>query len=323
MPQRHESPSTRVSSPIWTYALLLSAASFWGTAFVFSKISEDSVPPVVAAFIRFGLAAIIGSVILIIQKLRNREYRATPEKGWVSTMGLGLVGVTGYNLLFFWGLSFSQASDGSMIIPTLSPAITILFAVLFFKERLRKREIQGLLLTVFGAIIFFFAILTLWTPSIPNRLLGDGLFFGAAVLWAASTLISKRTTRKVDPFVAAVYAMIFGSLVLGLIALPELLRTQWAVLSWQFWTNEGYLAVMPSVLANWFYYWGVNRIGPARASVFMYFVPVMSLLLATTILKETLSVAQILGTIFMISGVWMINRPRQQTRRAPKNLTQA
>ncbi len=291
-----------------TYVLLTLTAIFWGSAFVFSKVAENSAPPVVAAFFRFGLGAILGVVMILVQKARNPNFVAIPKTAWKDTIILGLVGVTGYNLFFFGGLSLSQSSDGSMIIPTLSPAITIILAGLFLKERFRKNQTIGLFITLIGAMIFFSAIVFLRTPSGMHRMIGDGMFLASAVLWAINTLLSKRITSRVDPFLVMTYAMVFGSIVLGAIAFPQLIHLNWSSLSWGFWVNEGYLALFSSVLANWFYYLGVHRIGPSRASVFMYFVPVSALIIAGFVLGESLTMTQLLGAALMMVGVWQINR---------------
>lgn len=300
----------KTASPLATYTLLLGTAIFWGSAFVFSKVAEDSVPPMVAAFLRFGLAAVVGLVFIIVLHVRNRKYKLMPTDAWLDTFLLGITGVTAYNIFFFLGLYYSQSSDGSMIIPTLTPALTVILAVMLLKERFRKNQTIGLILTLIGALLFFSAILFLRSPSMHNRLLGDVLFLGAVVFWAANTLLSKRVTNKVDPLIASTYAMLFGSIFLGFLAFSQFGKVHWASLSWQFWVDIIYLAVLPSVLANWFYYVGVKRIGPARASVFMYFVPISALILSVLILGETLTGWQSAGAVLMMIGVWQINRRR-------------
>ena len=127
-------------------------------------------------------------------------------------------------------------------------------------------------------------------------------------MWAFATLLSKRLTSRMDPFLVSTYAMVFGSLILGLIAMPQLVQIDWSSLGWPFWSDVVYLAVFPSVLANWFFYVGVQQIGPSRAAVFMYLVPVSSLILAAAVLGETLTLGQFAGAALMMVGVWLINR---------------
>ncbi len=291
-----------------TYLLLLGTSIFWGSAFVFSKVAESSVPPLVAALLRFGLGAVVGLVLILGLHLRDRRYRLTPGGAWLDTLALGVMGVTVYNIFFFLGLFYSQASDGSMIIPTLSPVFTVVLAVLLLKERFRKQQVFGIAITLFGALLFFSVIFFLRSVAAHHRAIGDALFLGSAVFWASSTMFSKRVTSKVDPLIASTYAMVFGSIIVGIIAVPELLKVHWLSLGWRFWVDVVYLAVLPSVLANWFYYLGVKRIGPARASAFMFLVPVSALVLSVLVLGESLTLVQLVGAVLMLVGVWMINR---------------
>ena len=291
-----------------TYGLLVLTSVFWGSAFVYSKVAETSVPPLVAAFLRFGLGSIVGLVMILARRLRDPSYVIKPRKAWLDTAVLGAVGVAGYNLFFFEGLALSQAPDGSMIIPTLTPAITVVLAGVFLKERFRRKQAVGLSATLVGSMIFFSAIVFSHISGGQHRIIGDLMFLGSAVLWAFATLLSKRMTSRMDPFLVSTYAMVVGSLILGMIALPQLAKIHWANLGWPFWTDVVYLAVFPSVLANWFYYLGVQQIGPSRASVFMYLVPVSSLILAAPVLGETLAPGQFAGAALMIVGVWLINR---------------
>ena len=291
-----------------TYGLLVLTSVFWGSAFVYSKVAETSVPPLVAAFLRFGLGSIVGLVMILARRLRDPGYVVKPRKAWLDTAILGAVGVAGYNLFFFEGLALSQAPDGSMIIPTLTPAITVILAGVFLRERFRQKQVAGLGVTLVGSLIFFSAIVFTHISGGQHRIIGDLMFLGSAVLWAFATLLSKRMTSRMDPFLVSTYSMAAGSLILGVVALPQLVSIDWGSLGWPFWSDVVYLAVFPSVLANWFYYLGVKRIGPSRASVFMYLVPVSSLILAAAVLGETLTLGQFAGAALMIVGVWWINR---------------
>ncbi len=296
------------------YLVLLTTAVLWGSAFVVSKVIEDAVLPPVAAFLRFGVGAMFGFGLLFVFRARNHSFRLLPQGYIPSIVFLGLIGVTAYNISFFWGLSFSKASDGSMIIPTLSPAFTVLFSVLFFKEKVRRKHVIGLCLTLIGSAVFFSTIAFVGVAK-PNRLIGDGLFLIAAFSWALYTLRGKKVLIQVDPLLVTVYAMLFGSIVLGLFAIPDFGKTNWESLNLNFWLDIVYLAVFPSVLANWFYYLGVKNIGPSRASVFMYFVPVSGLILSSVLLGEVLTFFQFIGSAVMVMGVWVMNRQGRTPRK--------
>ncbi|OYD09799.1 hypothetical protein CHM34_02060 [Paludifilum halophilum] len=283
---------------------MIAMAVFWGSAFAMSKVAVEAVPPTVAAFLRFGVGAVI---MLGMVHIRERKPRAVLNGSWRSVALLGLLGVAGYNWLLFLGLSFSKASDGSMIIPTMSPVITVVLAACFLKEHLKRNQVIGLLLALAGSGIFFSAIG--WGGIVEwNRIFGDGLFFLAAVCWASYTLLGKRVLGQADPLPVTAYSMSFGSLALAVLAIPDLGQVDWGELGLSFWLNQLYLSLFPTVLANWFYYRGVKEIGAARASAFMYLVPVSGLFWAGIMLGDVLQPVQLTGAGVMMAGVWMINR---------------
>jgi drug/metabolite transporter (DMT)-like permease len=54
---------------------------------------------------------------------------------------------------------------------------------------------------------------------------------------------------------------------------------------------------------------GVQRLGPARAAVFINLVPVAAIALGALLLDEPITVPTIVGAAMVITGVWILNRP--------------
>lgn len=292
-----------------TYILLILTAFFWGSAFVGSKMTVSSVSPSVAALIRFGLASIF---MLLFLQTRNKEARVIPRNVWLSITCLGFIGIAVYNFLFFWGLNYSAASDGSMIIPTMSPVITMILASLLLKEKVSKRQTFGLILALMGALIFFTGIDSDLTVN-NRRILGDLFFLTAAACWSIYTIYGNKVLKSLDPLVVTTYTTLSGTIFLGIFAAPDLLTTEWSKLGLEFWTVQFYLAIFPTLLGNSFYYLGVKKIGGSMAAMFMYFVPVSGLILSGIILDEILTLIQMIGSILMIAGVYLVNRRTRQT----------
>jgi drug/metabolite transporter (DMT)-like permease len=73
------------------------------------------------------------------------------------------------------------------------------------------------------------------------------------------------------------------------------------------WGDLFYLGFFGTVLGFSWYYQGIKRIGPMKASVFINFVPVSAIVLAALILKEQITVSIVLGTVLVITGVYLTN----------------
>ena len=75
------------------------------------------------------------------------------------------------------------------------------------------------------------------------------------------------------------------------------------------WICIFYLGFFGTVLGFVWYYEGIKKIGPTRASLFINFVPITAIILAFLILKEPITLSLFIGTVFVCSGVYLTNRP--------------
>ncbi|MFD1050957.1 DMT family transporter [Kibdelosporangium lantanae] len=102
------------------YLDLLITMVLFGTAFPSSKFVVADLPHHVAAMLRFGGAAVV--LVLLMRVRRDGARFSWRDLGIAGAVGL--IGVFGYNLFFFWGLTQAPAIDGSVIVPVMSPVIT-------------------------------------------------------------------------------------------------------------------------------------------------------------------------------------------------------
>ena len=289
------------------YLPLVLTMVFWGSAFATSKITVGSVPPAMAAAVRFGG----GAVILLTVVLATGQGVRMDRRGWSMIGLLGLLGVFGYNILFFVALTMAPASDGSMIVPVLSPVLTTVITAALGRERLPRRRWSGLALAAAGAVVFFVG-----TPTetvAPHRILGDLVFVAAALVWSAYTICGRPVLRRFPPLPVTAYACVVGAVLLACAALPTLGHVHAADLTGKFWLVEVYLMVFPTAVAFPLFYRGVRGLGPARAATMMFLVPVFGLGLAFALLGETVTVVQAVGSVAMLAGAWLSVTERRAT----------
>ena len=291
------------------YLPLVLTMVFWGSAFATSKITVGAVPPAVAAALRFAG----GAVILLAVVLATGQGARMDRRGWSMIGLLGLLGVFGYNILFFVALTMAPASDGSMIVPVLSPVLTTVVTAAIGRERLPGRRWSGLALAAAGAVVFFVG-----TPTeavAPHRILGDLVFVAAALVWSAYTIAGRPVLRRFPPLPVTAYACVVGAVLLACAALPTLGHVHAADLTGRFWLVEVYLMIFPTAVAFPLFYRGVRGLGPARAATMMFLVPVFGLGLAFALLGETVTVVQAVGSAAMLVGAWLsvTERPARTT----------
>ncbi|MFO8062111.1 MAG: DMT family transporter [bacterium] len=167
------------------FALLV--AIIWGVSFVATKIVVEQIPPATIGFLRFVIAYI--SLTVIVKMQGKREKIARPDRFPVIMMGL--TGVTLYFLFENYGLQYTSAANGSLIVSTV-PIFTIIFNRIFLKERFSPVTIIGIILSFIGIYILIFG----FSGSMELNLRGDIVMFLSVVSWIGYTYYAKNTRRN-------------------------------------------------------------------------------------------------------------------------------
>ena len=179
-----------------THILLLAVAVIWGSTWAvarflsFGEGGQTSVGPATAAWIRYAFAVPV--FFLWSASMRGRDgFRFFPpdRNSWKFSLWLGVLGTMGYQLLFMHGMRWTAAGDASLIIP-INPVFTALLAVPMLGQKVTSRMATGLLVGIIGV-----AVVIGWSPNseipLEHRILGDSLIIIAAMMWAATSNLTK------------------------------------------------------------------------------------------------------------------------------------
>ncbi|MBT3226755.1 MAG: EamA family transporter [Deltaproteobacteria bacterium] len=295
------------------YLKLLGAAIFWGGTFIAGRIVSREMDPYSAAFIRF----LIASVFLLGTIRFHQGYLPPLKKNQIiPVVLLGMTGIFSYNILFFKGLHTVHAGRAALII-ALNPIFISLCSSIFFKERLTIFRAAGILISFLGAaIVITYGNLGNMINMPISR--GDFFIFGCVGSWVAYSLIGKVVMTGISPLVSVGYSSAIGTLALLVPAAMKGVFPQMMSLSLIEWSSLFYLGFFGTVLGFFWYYDGINRIGPMKASVFINFVPVSAILLAYLILDESVTWSLVSGAMLVMSGVLLTNFSEQLWRMVRK-----
>ena len=209
-------------------------------------------------------------------------------------------GIFGYNALVFFALTITPASDGALIVPTINPVLTVLFAS-FIGERLTANKLIGLAIATVGAALVIAAATGLTFTG--ERLVGDLLLLGGAACWSVYAILGSITTRHGSPLGVTAVACLAGAAMLFPLGFFE--QGYADVPSWPLsaWLDIAYLVVFATIVAFVLFYWAVRRFGAGLASMVSYLVPIFALVQAVTILGEEPGPLAIVGGAVILVGV--------------------
>lgn len=274
----------------------------WGLSFISIKISVAVIPPMSLAFLRFFIAS-----LLLYLALRQREPQTSLLKKDRSLMALaGIIGVTAYFFFENNGVKLTTASAASLIIATI-PVLTLLGDCLVFKTRLTLAKVSGVLLSTVGVVLVMHASL----DSGAGSWQGNMFMLGAALSWVVYSLVTRPLGQRYSQLAIVTYQTWFGTLTLLPFALLE--ATDWQPVSLAVWLHVLYLGIFCSALGYFLYVYGMDRLGVSSVSLFVNLIPVVAVLGGCLLLKEPLTLLQLVGGAIILFAVWLAGKPASES----------
>lgn len=296
-------------SKVVSYSEAAVAVILWGASYLWTnEILSQNVPVFIFIFFRMLFAAIIlTSVMLILGKLQKIK-----KKDFWTFILLALF----EPFLYFIGESYGIRITGSpttasVIIATI-PVFTLLYGVLFFKEKITPLNIIGVLLSVGGIMLFSFKKGGMHV----NYFYGVLFLLLAVASSVAYSIIGRKLTEEYSSPTILTYQFVFGTMFFLvpflLVGLPD-----WnpAFVTWSVIRPLLLLSIFASCVAYGLYLNMLRDLGLVRASVFTAIVPVFSGLGAFLLGQESFVWSQILGIVFAVSGVAFAQIPGSKLKK--------
>jgi drug/metabolite transporter (DMT)-like permease len=269
----------------------------WGTAFVSTRILLTDFRPIEIIFYRFT----IGLLVLMIAY--PRRLKVTDKKEELMFVAAGLCGVALYFLLENIALMYTAASNVGVII-SVSPFFTALLANwLLDGEKLKVTFFIGFITAIIGiALISFNGITVLRLNPI-----GDILALLAAIVWAVYSILLRKisqfghntiqTTRRIFCYglIILVPALLLFPFEFGLERFAQPVNI----------FNILFLGLGASALCFATWNLAVRTLGAVKTSIYIYLVPVITVVVSVIVLAERVTWMSALGTILTLTGLFI------------------
>jgi drug/metabolite transporter (DMT)-like permease len=267
----------------------------WGSTFAAVKIGLDSAPPVLFG----GLRSILGGAVMVVLAL-TRSGRPALRETWPVYGVLTLL-----NVVLFFGLQtlaiLELPSGLAAVLIYLQPVLVGVLAAPLLGESLTGSKVAGLLLGFAGIVV-----VSIGAFSGHTSLLGVGYAVVGALVWALGTISFKKYAGRVDVWWAVAIPFLVGGVVLTVAgAAVEGTSIDW---SGEFVAAFVYAALVGTAM-SWSLWFGLVGSGEAgRAAAYIFFVPLVSLLIGAVFLHESLGPSLLAGAALVIVGVYLVNR---------------
>jgi drug/metabolite transporter (DMT)-like permease len=289
--------------PLNGVLLLLMLSFLWGGNMVTIKISNQGVPPIIAATIR----SVFASAFLWIYLRARGQSVFFPREHIIHGLAIGGLFGTEF-LLLYWGIAYTDASRAVIFLYTHPFFVAAGAHFLVSGERLTITKIVGLLLAFAGLVSVFGGKPTTLKPL---YWVGDLMEVGAGFLWAATTIYIKKFImgKKVDHF-----QTLFGQL---FFSIPVLIAGS-LIFEWghpvefppQVIAALFYQTVIVATISYVLWFWMIYRYQVSRLAAFTFLAPLFGVMLSCLILGESLSLFLVIGLVMVAVGIYLVNRPQ-------------
>jgi len=293
------------------YFFALGATAIWSGNFIIARGLTDSIPPISLAFWRWIVAV---AVFLPFALKPLIAERSTLKKHLPYLLITSLLGITIFNTLIYFAGHTTTAINLSLISITF-PIFIIIFSRIIYRELITFRKGFGIILVATGVILLITKgnIAKLLNISFA---IGDLWMLLAAITFAVYSILLKRKPEKLS-----IWALQLSTFIIGLILLtPFFLWEHMTGPSTQFHTKTIisilYVGIFASLSAFVLWNKAIINVGPSKAGMIYYTLPLFSGISAHFFLNESISATHFYSALFIVTGIFTANcESKSLTRR--------
>ena len=298
-------------------AALVGMVLIWGVNYSVIKRAFSEIPPQPFNAIRLVIASAVFLGAIAYARRRARRgagavssvfFTSSPvtARDWFDLAWLGLIGHCGYQFCFVGGVNQTSVSNAALIIGATPVGVAVISAALG-RERITALHWLGAAISITG--LYF--VVGHGAEFGGKTFRGDLLILASVSCWTIYTLGASRLIERHSPLYVTGMTMALGMVPYVAMTIPEIVATDWSHLSAFVWISLVLSALLALNVAYLTWYTGVQKIGPARTSMYSNLVPIVAMSVAAIWLGEPLGAQKLIGAAAVLTGVLLTRLGRK------------
>jgi drug/metabolite transporter (DMT)-like permease len=275
---------------------IICACVMWAIEPIFAKLSYKSASVIQTSTIR---ALFVALTALPYVFLTNKGNLRINRRQLGTLVYIAIAGTVIADLLYFFALTKVPVIN-AILLGHMQPIFIVLICFLILKEEKLTR------FDYIGILIMMIAGLLVTTKTLENlfslRLgtFGDLIVLSATVAWATTAVAMKKYISDINAGVAVFYRFGMAGIIFVIYSLIKSNLAISNIYQILIGVNDGIGAIL--------YYEGLKRIKAAQVSSLELSTPFFGALLGFIVLREMVTIMQILGILIMFVGVYFLAR---------------
>ena len=272
------------------FVVLAIVQLFFATLAIAGKIALRELSPAALVLARVGGATL---VFFVIHRLTTNE-QIRGRRDYLLLALYSVLGVSLNQLLYLAGLARTTATTAQMFI-VAGPAITLAVGMMRGVERGSPLKWTGIVLAASGALTL------VGTVPADNRL-GNLFILANVVIYSIYLVLARGIVKRYHPLTVITWIFAFGTLLLVPVGAAPLAR-ELPELSTKGWIAVVWIIALPTVAAYYLNVWALLHVESSIVSTFVCLQPVLTAVMAVSILGERPSARLIPSAVLIAAGV--------------------
>lgn len=282
--------------------LLLATVVLWSFNFTVVKYAlTHGWEPLSYSSVRFALGAVLFSAFTFGREGTLRVERADVRLIVVAAA----LGIWLNQLSFTYSVRLTTAATAALMFGTM-PIFVALAAQALGLDRLHLRHWLATTVSFSGVALVALGSTGGLSGDVGGILLG----LGAAFTWAVYSVAIGPLMQRYSPYRISAFTLLVGSVPLVLSALGQLASQDWGSLGALAWAAFVYSLLFSLVLTNITWFTAIDRVGAARASLYVNLQPFLGAFFALVVLSEEMGALQVAGGLVIGAGIVLARNAR-------------
>lgn len=295
------------------YGAAALATIIWAGNFVLARAVADIIPPWQCNFWRW-LIALVAMLPFAWSHLR-RDWPAICRR-WPYLSVMGILGVTLLNTFIYKAGQTTESLNMALLVPT-APILILLLSRIVYGEKITPPRLAGMLIVVAGVVILISR--GDWQRLAALRINpGDFWALGGTVCFGLYSLLMHQRGANISSLSFSVITFALGLLYALPCTVAEAFLLPRPVFSRELLFALLYAGLGCSAMAFWLWTVASDRIGPVKAGMVYYTLPVFAGVAAVLFLGEQVVAAQLVGGALIVCGIctatFPFSRPFSRSR---------
>ncbi len=276
------------------FIMLLQSLIASGTHIV-AKVVVRDIDPVTLTMLRSGIAA---AGLCLLALIRRDKFRFKKEH-LGSVLLLSFLAIPVNQFFFLTAIRYTTPTNAALFYST-TPALVLVLSSIMGREKIGWKKGLGVSIAFCGVCLIIFER---GVDFKSEYMVGNLLLVVAVIAWAYYTVQGRYLTLHYGAFTTSITTMVLGSIMFIPIGTIGMLDYDYSVLTINHWGGLLYLSIGTSIFAYLLWYYALSRTTASKVAIFSNLQPILTTILAWTLLGQTITPVFIVGGLIALGGI--------------------